>query len=325
MNESKNLMDLKNNSSMLTTLYIDDKYIPETLSATLFSLTEQTVSTDLLVLISDKIEDTSAIEEIISDPKFKTPILDKETDQFSGNYEEISATKKLNAKIEKVNFTNFAQIFNYGFNYANSNSYDLFMVVEPEDMIHLKWVETAKKYSTENSEVAVFLPVIKNVVNGAFVGFLNEASWAENMSEEVGKLDFNLINKFNCALPIGAVYSLNSLKYSDTSDSGIEFEETENGSILPMKESIRVFASYEFFLRLVYENIKVMTIPRIGYEMRTVNREFYNHTSVKTPQNITQLPIEFGGVTQDEYAFWLKLAKGEYFHNEDSKVVYAVN
>jgi len=163
--------------------------------------------------------------------------------------------------------------------------------------------------------VSVFLPIIRNNTNGVFVGVINEACWVEGMAEEAGITDISLLLKFNALNPLGAVFRVSDIKESS--------EPTNvDGYYFPMKESIKVTHSYEFFLRMIYDDLKFRTIPRMGYEIKTKNGEFFNQISSKVPSNLSSIPKENGGMTQEEIQFYIDLAKKEYFMDEDRNLVY---
>jgi len=40
------------------------------------------------------------------------------------------------------------------------------------------------------------------------------------------------------------------------------------------------------------------------------------------PSNFGQIPVEKGGITQEEYKFWMELSKKEYFFDNDRSKIY---
>jgi len=68
---------------------------------------------------------------------------------------------------------------------------------------------------------------------------------------------------------------------------------------------------------MAYNDIKMMTIPRVGYDFRVNDVKEFNHSSSKVPNNITTIPAEKGGIDAQQTAFWVELAKKEYFFDED--------
>ena len=75
-------------------------------------------------------------------------------------------------------------------------------------------------------------------------------------------------------------------------------------------------------MRMIYNDVKAMCIPRIGYEFKSNGGDVFKHSYCRIPANITQIPAEKGGVTPVEGKFWMELAKKEYFFDEDRNKIY---
>ena len=302
MKESKNL---KNSSSnILVGLYLD-KFEEGRISECLFGLSNQEHAVDVVILdggLSDK--KIESLLKIAKKPTIKTVI----TNEKGEPEEKINKAKAIKLNIVKTGVSNFPKVFNDLFNIAIENKYEAFSIVEVADAIGSNWYEIANIYMQENEEVGFFLPLVRNFQNGGLIGLMNEACWAEGIAEEAGKFDMNLLNRFNCANPLGAVYKVEELK---------EYSEEKDGRFLPMKESIKISHYYEFFLRMVYNDIKMMTIPRVGYDFRVDDVKEFNHSSSKVPGNISTIPLDNGGIKPEEVSFWVDLAKKEYFFDED--------
>ena len=306
-------MNLKESkqSNCLVAMYLREMPLEQNLSECLYSLSEQSKPVDVVIFTHGLNEEqVSSIKNIAAKPFYT---ISKRAENSETITERIDATKSLNCSFVDVESLNFSQIFNRTFNLAVQAGYELISLVEAEDSFSLKWFELAQTYSSENPEVAVLLPLIKNSINGTFTGLLNEAAWAEGMSEEAGKIDINLLSRYNCINPLGAVYKISSIK---------EYSEVSDDTYYPMKESIKLSHYYEFFLRMIYNDLKVMTVPRLGYELRIVRKEIYTDSTCKLPQDITMYPADRGGITTEEGRFWFELAKKEYFFDEDRKRAY---
>lgn len=306
-------MNLKESkqSNCLVAMYLREMPLEQNLSECLYSLSEQSKPVDVVIFTHGLNEEqVSSIKSIAAKPFYT---ISKRAENSETITERIDATKSLNCSFVDVESLNFSQIFNRTFNLAVQSGYELISLVEAEDSFSLKWFELAQTYSSENPEVAVLLPLIKNSINGTFTGLLNEAAWAEGMSEEAGKIDINLLSRYNCINPLGAVYKISSIK---------EYSEVSDDTYYPMKESIKLSHYYEFFLRMIYNDLKVMTVPRLGYELRIVRKEIYTDSTCKLPQDITMYPADRGGITTEEGRFWFELAKKEYFFDEDRKRAY---
>ncbi len=308
MKESKNLKASRSN--ILVGLYIDKIKHEGQLAECLFCLANQTYPIDVVILDGGlNNEEVELLSKIAEKPSIKVA---KNEDEKIVE-EIIEAKGSVDFSLAKVGISNFSKVFNELFNLAKEGEYEAFSVVEFDDAIGANWYKIANLYMKENEEISIFLPMIRNFQNGALIGLMNEACWAEGISEEPGKFDMNLLLRFNCANPLGGVYRVSGLE---------NYSEEREGKFYPMKESIKISHYYEFFLRMIYDDIKMMTIPRIGYDFRVNNTQEFNHSSSKVPSNITSLPIEKGGITAQETSFWVDLAKKEYFFDQDRNKVY---
>lgn len=304
MKESKNLKVSNNN--ILVGLYLDQIKIGGQISECLFGLANQKYPVDVVILDGGLSKsELEILEKVAEKPVIKT-ILTAEDGSISENI--IESDKGIELGIVKVEKSNFSKIFNDLFNLAKDAGYEAFSIIEVEDSVGSNWYEIANIYMQENEEVGFFLPIIRNFQNGGLMGLMNEACWAEGIAEEAGKFDMNLLLRFNCANPLGGVYRVSNLE---------EYSEEKDGRLYPMKESLKLSHYYEFFLRMIYNDIKMMTIPRVGYDFRVNSVQEFNHSSSKVPQNISIIPAEKGGMTPQEAAFWVELAKKEYFFDQD--------
>jgi len=312
MIELMNLKKLKN-SNLLTIIYVNNVDRLEGLSETFFSISKQIYKTDLVVLHSPNIGEKDL--EVITSKLDKPSIIVRSKDEEGKIKEEVlESEEKINYTLIPFDKLTFSEIFNFGFNLAADNGYELISLVEPEDVVGLAWYNQVNVYLKDCENIDGFVPIVSNTTNGVFNGLLNEAPWAEGMAEEAGKLDMNLLTRFNCILPLGGVFKVEALKeYS---------EQKEDEKFYPIKESVKLAHYYEFFLRMVYNDLKIMTIPRIGYEMRLNTNQAFREYTCKIPSNLTSLPEELGGMTQAEATFWMDLAKKEYFFDEDRNKKY---
>jgi hypothetical protein len=308
MKESKNLKASKNN--ILVGFYLDKIKHEGQIAECLYGLAKQTYPVDVVLLdggLSDK--EVEALIKIASKPSVKVVRADE-----NGNpVEEVMEAEAISVNIVKTGKSNFSKVFNDLFNLAKEGGYEAFSIIESDDVVGSSWYSIANTYMQENEEIGFFLPMIRNFQNGGLVGLMNEACWAEGISEEAGKFDMNLMLRFNCANPLGGLYRVNSLE---------EYSEEKDDKLYPMKESIKLSHYYEFFLRMIYNDIKMMTVPRIGYDFRVNNMQEFNHSSSKVPSNITAIPSNKGGMGAHETSFWVDLAKKEYFFDQDRNKTY---
>ena len=312
MKESMNLKALKN-SNILVAIFVDDLSNLATLEETFYSVSKQTHGVDLLVMYPENFteEQVGTLQKSLSSPKL---IMRKQNAEGVLEEEFLETDGKIHYFIMHSKSDNFPKIFNEAFNIASENEYEYFSIIEPNDVIGLNWYTQANSYASENKDVSIFFPIIRNTINGTFNSLLNEAPWSEGLAEEAGKVDSNLLSRFNCVVPISAIFRIEAIK----SDS----EQKEDGKYYPFKESFKISHYYEFLMRMVYDGVKAMCVPRVGYEFKTKSNEVFKHTYCKIPHNIAQISVENGGVTQNEGKFWMDLAKKEYFYDKDRNKTY---
>lgn len=280
-----------------------------------YSLAEQESVVDLLVLAKNiENEHEDALRSILDNPsveraKPRDPKIQNQVQEF----EMVVGKNKINYTIEKTEKDSFSKIFNEAFNYAVDNGYEWFSVIEHDDSINKNWLKYFNIYSSEK-QFDGLLPLTKETSPMGFAGFMNEASWVEGFSEVAGIFDLNLILRFNCMNITGTIFKVDSVKnYSEKTDEGYK----------PMKESMKINHAYEFFLRMVYNDLKFYTIPRVGYD-HSINRkvEKITYFSSKLPLDLIQMPSSNGGMTIEEHKFWMDLAKKEYFFDNDRKKTF---
>jgi len=311
MKELQNLKTL-NNKNLLVVLPINT-FEDETLNESLYNLANQTVPTDVLILVSNTLDEdlVKRVEEIASSPY--TRVLS--TDEKGNPKSEIVKSKNtLNFAIETTTATNFASAFNEAFNLADTLDYKWISLVEKDDVTEKTWVENFNTYSSELENISIFLPLIRQVSAGNMIGHLNEATWLDGKAEVAGQADLQILMSWNCLSPTGCMINISDVK---------GYSEEKEDKFLPFKQSLKISSSYEFFLRMVYEDLKTYTIPRYGYQMRLdSNKTSIDSFSSKIPSNITSIPKENGGFSNSEIAFWLEQAKTEYFMSEDREIEY---
>ncbi len=90
---------------------------------------------------------------------------------------------------------------------------------------------------------------LQRAYKGVFVGFTNEATFAANFSTEMGYLDNETL-----------------LTYQNFQISGMVIRKKSFVDFGMLKDSFKLTFGYEFLLRMTNNNVKVITIPRIGYK-----------------------------------------------------------
>jgi hypothetical protein len=310
MKELKNLQS--SNSKKLLVVLPVNKILEKNLNQSVYGLREQNYPIDVLFLTNGlSTEDEEKLNSIIAESVIETP---SQKEDGSFDLVQTKSSKSFSYAVEKTDSSTFSKVFNESFNYALQNEYKWFSVVEYLDVINKNWYKTFDAFSEAKPNHDVFTPITKQTNNGLFGGFLNEACWAEGVAEEAGVFDLNMLLRMNCINVTGTVYKTESLK---------QYSEERDGFYYPMKENLKVSCCYEFFLRFIYNDLKIFSIPRIGYEYVVVaNSTKYDEFLSKVPTNLLSISKEDGGLTNEEYQFWLQTAKKEYFFDEQRNIEY---
>jgi glycosyltransferase involved in cell wall biosynthesis len=189
----------------------------------------------------------------------------------------------------------FAEQINYGVNSAKS---EWVSILEFDDEYSKIWFDNVRKYSEIFVDTDVFLPIVVDTdEKGMFAGFTNEATFALNISQEMGILSYETLQNFqNFQISGMAIKKSSFLNY---------------GMIKP---SFKLTFGYEFFLRMTYNSLKIMTIPKIGYK----------HTNMRTGSIFWDYKNGDDRLTQEEVKFWIDTAKKESFFTNERDIKYVI-
>lgn len=199
--------------------------------------------------------------------------------------------------IQNDGLSDFCSQVNLGI--ANCDT-EWFSILEVDDEYKPVWLKSMDSYIKENPKVDVFLSVVRDInVEGKFLSYTNESTWAYGFTEKQGILDNEALLDYQNFQISGGLYRTSVIK--------------ENGSF---KENIKLTFGYEFLLRLTHNNVLVMTVPRIGYQH--VNfRENSLFWSYKNDENMK--------ISENEVKFWLETAKREFFFKNKRDVKYVTS
>jgi len=187
----------------------------------------------------------------------------------------------------------YAEQMSFGVNNSKTEWVTFF---EFDDEYSPIWFKNVKLYAETYNEVQVFLPVVVETdAKGGFAGFTNEATFAANFTQEMGYLTNETLLNYQNFQTSGAVY-----KKSALIDFGI------------FKPSIKLTFGYEFLLRLTYNSVKIMTIPRLGYK----------HVNLREGSIFWNYKFSSDKMLDDEVKFWIQTAKKEYFFVADRTIKY---
>ena len=196
--------------------------------------------------------------------------------------------------------TDFQSQINYAVSIAKC---DWISVLEMDDEFSSIWIRNANKYISAYPDVEMFMPIIldveRKVIDGnpefSFMGFTNEAVWAQSFSDVLGVLDLNAL-----------------LAYPSFNIDGMVIKKStfiDNGGF---KSNIKLTFTYEFLLRMTFKDVKVMVIPKYGYKHLN-SREGSLFVDYKNTLDPT------------EAKWWLSVAKKEYFFDKDREITYLEN
>ena len=188
---------------------------------------------------------------------------------------------------------NYSDQVNYGIKKAKGEWVSLF---EFDDEYSSIWFKNVQKYIESFPEVQMFLPVVVETdEKGLFAGFTNEATFAANFSQEMGILTNDTLQDYQNFQTAGSVF-----KKSIVEDFG------------GFKPSVKLTFIYEFLLRLTYNSVSIMTIPRLGYK----------HVNLREGSIFWNYKFGENKMIEDEVKFWIQAAKREYFFTDDRSIKY---
>lgn len=188
---------------------------------------------------------------------------------------------------------NFASQVNFAIKNANSTWVS---ILEFDDEYSSIWFDNVHKYSIAHPNVQVFLPVVVETdEKGVFAGFTNEATFAANFSKEMGFLTNDTLQD-----------------YQNFQTSGAAFKKQVFEDYGGIKGSIKLTFIYEFLLRLTYNSVPIMTIPKLGYK----------HTNLREGSIFWNYKYGADVMKADEVKFWIQTAKQEYFFTDDRVIKY---
>jgi glycosyltransferase involved in cell wall biosynthesis len=169
-------------------------------------------------------------------------------------------------------------------------------ILEFDDEYSSIWFKNVDEYIKTYPDVESFLPLVVDTDDkGVFVGFTNEATFAVSINTEMGYLTNDTL-----------------MNYQNFQSSGMVIKKSTFENNGGLKPSIKLTFVYEYLLRLTYNSVKIMTIPRIGYKHMNLRQGsiFWNY---KNGENI---------LTDDEVSFWIESAKKEHFFVSDRNIKY---
>lgn len=206
----------------------------------------------------------------------------------SFNFENLTV-KKVLYKDEP----NYSSQINLGVKESSSEWISFF---EFDDEYSQIWFSNVKKYSEIFNDVGAFLPIVIDINDkSVFAGFTNEATFAANFAQEMGLLTNDMLHNYQNFQTAGM-----AIKKSVVEDFG------------GFKSSIKLTFVYEFLLRMTYNSVKIMTIPKLGYK----------HINMRPDSLFWDYKFGNNKISEQEIKFWISTAKKEYFFTDDRNIKY---
>lgn len=234
------------------------------------SVTDQTVTPDELIIVAPKGSDVVTFAKTLEN-KTDMPII----------------------IVENEGDTDFSSQVNFGVSQAKS---EWVSILEYDDEYAKIWFKNVVEYKDAHKNVELFLPIVIDVDSaGNFIGFTNEAVWANSFSDELGVLDNNAL-----------------LAYQNFNIDGMVIKKSVYEEFGGFKPSMKLTFIYEFLLRMTFKDVKTMVIPKFGY--KHVNQR---QGSLFSSYRETMDPIEA--------KWWLSTAKKEYYFPNDRKITYEID
>ena len=188
---------------------------------------------------------------------------------------------------------NYCEQVNFGIKKAKGTWVSLF---EFDDEYSSIWFKNVAEYIKAYPNVQMFLPVVVDTdEKGLFAGFTNEATFAANFTQEMAVLTNETLQDYQNFQTAGSV-----IKKEVIEDFG------------GFKPSIKLTFVYEFLLRLTYNSVSIMTIPRLGYK----------HVNLREGSIFWNYKFSDDKMIEDEVKFWVQTAKKEYFFTDDRVIKY---
>ena len=190
--------------------------------------------------------------------------------------------------------TDFCSQVNLGIENCDT---EWFSILEVDDEFKPIWLKSINEYVNIYPDVDVFLPIVKDInTEGKFVSFTNESAWAYGFSERQGFIDNEVLLDFQNYQISGGLYRTQVIK--------------DNGKL---KENIKLTFGYEFLLRLTHNSVKVLVVPKVGYQHTNFRQDslFWNFKN-NDETKLKDLEVKF----------WLETAKKEFFFKNKRDVNY---
>jgi GT2 family glycosyltransferase len=261
-------MENKTNISVIIPVHELNDETKKLYSNAVQSVIEQTTQPDELIIVVPKNSDVSKYVTNFDYGDFKKSVTIAENDGE----------------------TDFSSQVNYGVSVSKS---EWVSVLEFDDEYAKIWLKNVVNYREKHKDVELFLPIVVDVdSNSQFIGFTNEAVWANGFAQELGKLDDDALSA-----------------YQNFNIDGMVIKKSVYQELGGFKTNIKLTFIYEFLLRMTFKAVNIMVIPRFGY--KHVNQR---NGSLFSSYKETLDPVEA--------RWWLAQAKKERYFQTDRQITY---
>ncbi len=258
----------KTNISVILPVHELNEDTKQLFSNAVLSVREQILKPDELIIVVPKNSEVAAFIKAFDYGDFKDSVI-------------IS---------ENEGSTDFAAQVNFGVSHSKS---EWFSILEFDDEYAKIWFKNVVEYRAAHTNIDIFMPIIVDVdSNSQFIGFTNEAVWANSFSDELGLLDNNAL-----------------LSYQNFNIDGFVIKKSVYNEFGGLKSNIKLTFIYEFLLRMTFKAAKVMVVPKFGY--KHINQR---PGSLFASYKETLDPVEA--------RWWLSTAKKECYHQKDREITY---
>jgi hypothetical protein len=233
-----------------------------------------------------------SVEDFHNDVKIKlvAPLNLKPKIQSLDFGQKLEIIPQYNATLQ----TDFLTNINLGIDECDT---EWFSILEIDDEYKKVWLSSMNEHMEAYKNIDVFLPIIKDInVEGKFIGYANESVWAYGFTDKQGFLSNELLLEYQNYQTSGGLYRTQVIK--------------DNGKF---KDNIKLTFSHELFLRLTNNGVKIMVVPKIGYQ----HVNFRENSLFWSYKNDEKMKL-----TEDEVKFWIDTAKKEYFFKNKRDVIY---
>jgi hypothetical protein len=215
--------------------------------------------------------------------------------------EEIASYALFNKGHEELNIqvivnkgaTDFASQMNTAVDAVET---EYFSFLEFDDEYSDLWFRNVEKYIGEYPDISVYLPIISDAnEEKKFLGYTNEIAWAYEFTDKHGIVDAETLKDYPNFNPDGMVMRVADFK-----------------RIGGYKNNIKLTFNLEFLLRACDQALQVMVIPKIGYQ----------HTNMRANSLFWDYKNGDNKLTPEESAFWLDVARREFYYSDDRPVQY---